>query len=139
MTATFSRLPAVLAVLLLLAACGLTALPGQELEAAIRHYSQQLRWQDYPGVATYLAEEHRDDFLQRYASLEDLRIVDVRLESAGYREGERRGTSTIVIEYYQLPSLSVRKFRLHQQWAYQGGDRYHPGSWRIVSPFPDLP
>jgi hypothetical protein len=47
--------------------------------------------------------------------------------------------TTSVIEYYQLPSTTVRTWRLRQEWEYAGGDRFQTGVWRIITPFPELP
>ena len=123
----------------LLSSCGMVARPGQDFSVASRECMQRLRWMDYPAVAGYLSEEHREDFLDRFYSLADLHIVDVRLERVELREDERRAETTTVIEYYLLPSTTVKEFFLHLEWAYTGGDRYHAGFWQITTPFPPFP
>lgn len=122
-----------------LLSCGMMARPGQEFAAAGRDYALRLRWMDFSAAAAYLSEEHREDFLNRFKSLPDLHVVDARLESVDYRQEERRGETTTVLEYYLLPSATVKAFRLRQEWVYAGDDRYHAGTWRITTPFPAFP
>jgi hypothetical protein len=54
------------------------------------------------------------------------------------REGHRAHT-TLALEYYLVPSITIKKVRLRQEWGYQGGDRYHPGTWMLAGPFPPFP
>lgn len=129
----------VLLAAFLLSSCGMVVRPGQDFSVASRECMQRLRWMDFPAVAQYLSEEHREDFLNRFNSLADLHVVDVRLERVEFKEEERRAETTTVIEYYLLPSATVKKFLLRQEWAYTGGDRYHAGLWRIITPFPPFP
>jgi hypothetical protein len=133
------RLAAALALILTLAACAALVPPQKQLDDAFRDYSQRLRWRDYAGVAAYLPPEHRPAFLDHFADLDDLNIVDVTLETVDYREGEARATTSASVEYYLLPSLAVKKTRLRQEWLYEGGDRYHVGTWRLADPFPVFP
>lgn len=124
---------------LLLAGCGLAARPQQEFQPAFKDYVERLRWRDYQDVAAYLPETDRDDFLQRFSALDDLHIVDVKLESADFSEEGRRVQTTLALEYYLIPSITVKKVRLRQEWRYQGEDRYHPGTWKLAEPFPPFP
>jgi len=130
---------AVLLTCFLLLACGLAARPRQEFNSVFRDYAERLRWRDYKGVARYLDETERGAFLSRYGTLDELSIINVQLESADFAEGDQRVVTTTDVEYYLLPSLSVKKIRLRQQWVYQGADRYHPGTWRLEGPFPAFP
>jgi len=130
---------AVLLVCLLLLACGLAARPRKEFQSVFRDYSERLRWRDYKAVAIYFGEAERRDFLDRFSALDGLNIVDVQLESADFGEQDNRVVTTTRVEYYLLPSLTVKKQRLRQEWVYQGADRYHPGTWRLDGPFPPFP
>jgi len=139
MKSVFFRGTAVFLACLLLLACGLAARPRKEFQSVFRDYAERLRWRDYKGVARYLGEAERAEFLGRISALDDLNIVDVQLEAADFAAQDYRVATTTSIEYYLLPSLTVKKKRLRQQWIYQGGDRYHPGSWRLDGPFPPFP
>ncbi len=123
----------------LLWGCGALVLPGRELPLTSTDFHQRLRWQDYQGAARHLTDKHRPEFLSHFKSREDLHIVDVRLDTMEYVDGATTAVTETVLEYYQLPSVTVKKHRFRQQWEYQGGDRYHPGTWRIISPFPVFP
>jgi hypothetical protein len=48
-------------------------------------------------------------------------------------EGNKRAKTVTMLEYYCLPSVVVQRYRLEQEWAFE--DK----SWKIVSPFPELP
>ena len=123
----------------LLVACGLAARPRQEFQPAFQDYVERLRWRDYQGVAAYLPEADREDFLQHFAALDDLHIVDVQLESVDFGQDERRVRTTVALEYYLIPSITVKKTRLRQEWQYQGADPYRSGTWKLASPFPPFP
>jgi len=133
------RWSVLLLTVLLLFGCGLAARPQQEFQPALKDYVERLRWRDYQEVAAYLPETEREDFLTRFSALDDLHIVDVQLESADFSEEGRRVQTTVALEYYLIPSITVKKFRLRQEWLYQGGDRYHPGTWKLAGPFPPFP
>lgn len=133
------RCSAVFLTTLLLVGCGLAAKPEKEFQPVFKDYAERLRWRDYPNAAAYLSEDARQEFIQRFSGLDDLHIVDVRLESVDFRDEGQRALTTLVIEYYLMPSIMVKKSRLSQEWSYQGGNRYHPGSWRLVDPFPPFP
>jgi hypothetical protein len=133
------RRSAVFLLTLLLVGCGLTAQPKKEFQPVFKDYVERLRWGDHQQVAAYLPESAREEFLHRFSALDDLHIVDVRLESVDFSEEGLRAHTTLALEYYLIPSITVRKVRLRQEWSYQGGDRYHPGTWKLVDPFPPFP
>ena len=138
MTTLVKGLAALMSVFLLLS-CGMMARPGQEFDTASRDYVQRLRWMDFEGASRYHSDEYREVFRRRFGELKDLHVVDVRLESVDLRDESDRAETSIVLEYYLLPSATVKQYRLRQEWAYQGGDRYHQGVWRITSPFSGFP
>jgi len=126
-------------VALLLVSCSVVVRPGKKLEEVARDYAQRLRWMDFVAASRYLDESYRQDFLQQFQALKGLHMVDVRIESIDYRPEKNGAETSLVLEYYQLPSATVRSYRLHQQWSYEGGDRYHFGTWQIATPFPAFP
>lgn len=130
-----------LALCLLAPAVGCTPLvrPGEGFEKAGRDFAQRLRWGDYNEAGGYFTGRNREAFLERFATPGDLHIVDVVVERAELGPKARKGTIWMRIEYYLLPSPTVREFRFRLQWRRQGGDRFTPGSWQITSPFPDFP
>lgn len=139
MTPVLCRWPVFLLTTLLLAGCGLAARPQMEFQPAFKDYAERLRWRDYQQVAAYLPEADREEFLQRFTALDDLHVVDVQLESADFSEEGRRAHTTLALEYYLIPSITLKKVRLRQEWNYEGEDRYHSGTWKLAGPFPPFP
>ncbi len=123
--------------LLLIAACAPAVQPSDQFLAASRDFSQRLRWQDWHGAARYMEAPHGEEFLERFRPLEGLHITDVQLESAELQGEDGRVAAWMVMEYYLLPSLTVKKLRFRQEWVYRDPGR--SGQWRIASPFPDFP
>lgn len=133
------RWSAIFLTTLLLVGCGLAAKPEKEFQPVFKDYSERLRWRDHQQVAAYLPEDARQEYMERFSGLDDLHIVDVRLESVDFSEEGQRAHTTLAVEYYLIPSITVKKSRLLQEWSYEGGDRYHPGAWKLVGPFPPFP
>jgi hypothetical protein len=125
-------------VLMLLAGCAPPTGTTDELEPAARDFLHRLRWKDYQGAAGYLLPEHRREFLSSFAEQENLYITDVQLEQVENSAPGQALTSG-VLEYYRLPSLSVRKFRIQLEWTYVGGGRLRAGSWLISTSLPIIP
>ncbi len=123
-----------IAVLLLaLTGCLGAPRPQEPFRPAVSDYVQRLRWQDYHGVARYLAEEHREAFLERFLPLSDLRITDVRLDSVEPQAEKDRMVTHIVLEYYLLPSATVKRVALRQEWIHLPSF-----GWRSFTPLPSL-
>lgn len=124
--------------LLLLTACSTVLPPGQFFEGATVDFTKRLRWMDYYGAARHLAPEHREPFLQLFTPLHDLHITDVTLQSA---EPQPDGSIVTlnVLEYYLMPSTTVRTFHFRQEWAFRSESAGGPGIWLITTPFPDFP
>lgn len=129
---------AIAAAIFLLSSCGMIVQPAQEFETASRDYLQRLRWMDIAGASRHHSKEYREPFRQQFGELEDLHVVDVRLESVDLQEKAGRAETSIILEYYLLPSATVKRTRIQQEWSCLGGDRYNPGVWLIVSPFPEF-
>jgi hypothetical protein len=128
----------ILALLMLLASCAPPSGTTEELTPAGRDFLQRLRWKDYQGAAAYLLPEHRQAFLGHFAVQDQLYITEVQLEQVE-SSAPGQGVTWGVLEYYRLPSVSVRKFRFQLDWTYVGGGRLQVGSWLISTPFPAIP
>ncbi len=106
---------------------------------AQQDFAERLRWRDFAGAARHLTAEQQDEFRQRLAALEDLHITDFRLESAEFSPAGDRVVTWNAMEYYLLPSMTVKTLRYRQDWIVSGADRLHSGDWLIVTPFPPIP
>jgi len=104
-----------------------------------RDYASRLRWMDYSAAASFMNDDVKSDFQEAKTSLEEIQVVDVVLETVDLESGEREGFSTILLEYYRLPSVSVRKTRIRQKWVFREAFNHRGGEWKIETPFPEIP
>lgn len=125
------------------AGCGLDKLvnpPAQQGEEALDDFVLALRLGEFPAAARHLAAEHRRAFLEQFAALEkDLHIVDVRIREMTVTAEGRRADVSLEMDYFLLPSATVRTFRYDHTWIYFGGNDEQVAHYRIVTPFPRFP
>ena len=133
------RVYAMLLVVVLLSSCSWAVRPGETLLDARDDFAQRLRWQDCNGAGRYLAPEQKAEFLESCQADEDLHFVSVEPQSVDLSDDERQADTVTLLEYYRLPSVVVKKYRLRQEWSYQQGEGMKQGFWQVVSPFPELP
>ena len=121
----------------LLAACSTVVNAGaaSKWPGVARDYLRDLRWREFDAAAACYAEEQRDSFLARRGRLAALQFVDGRLESAVLAEDSRHAETVIVLDYYRLPSATVRQAVVRQSWEY----RPEQGAWFVVTPLPTIP
>lgn len=98
-----------------------------------------LRWQEYSLGLSLFAPEEREAYLARTAELGKLKMVDGRLEAYNIAEDMRHAESVIVLEYYRLPSATVRSVTLRQSWEYRQPDKMAAGDWFCITPIPPFP
>jgi hypothetical protein len=134
-----ARIPGLLLLLLVLAGCGMLARPQADFAPAIENFTQRLRWLDLADAAQFLEPEYRSSFLEQFDALDGLRITEVRFQVRDQPGGSATVESQLEIDYYLLPSVTIKSRRLRLAWNYVGEDRWHPGSWQIVGPFPVFP
>ena len=130
-----------LAVLLALlpAACSSKPSPASSLVKVTDYFSQRLRWQDVGHAAAYVTEPERDAFTASWkAPGEDLHVVGTTIEGIEMLDPETAEV-TMVIDYYLLPSATVRSPESVQQWRYREGEGFDVGSWELVSGVPGFP
>lgn len=135
----YGRVYSMLLMVVLLSSCGLAARPGETMLDARDDFAQRLRWQDCSGAGRYLAPEHKEAFLESCQANEDLRFVGVQPQSVTLSDDQEKADTVTLLEYYRLPSVVVKKYRLRQEWVYQQSDVMKQGVWQVVSPFPELP
>ena len=123
----------------LLCGCGQLFPPERQGRAALDDFVTALRWQRYEAAAEFMKPEHREDFLNQFKPLRDLTIVDVRqLETRLSAEG-RRAEVVLEMDYFLLPSVTVKTLRIEQTWVYFSQQGPLRGRYQIVTPFPPLP
>jgi hypothetical protein len=135
----YGRVYAMLLMVVLLSSCSWAVRPGETLLDARDDFTQRLRWQDCNGAGRYLAPEQKEAFLLNCQVDEDLRFVNVEAQSVELSDDKRQADTVTLLEYYRLPSVVVKKYRLNQEWVYQQGEGMKQGVWQVVTPFPELP
>jgi len=98
-------------------------------------FMHRFRWHDVNGAAQHVAPEKREEFLDRFEALDDLKVTSfeaTRLEAQVQNSLER--TVHYRLSYYLMPSMSVKQKRFTLRWRQpvEGGD------WLMVDEFPAL-
>jgi hypothetical protein len=130
-----------LALILFLVACGshVQTPPDKLGEMSRDDFNSALRWKQYQVAASLMKPEYREDFLTTFNSLKDLNIVDVRLVDLKNFQEDRRFDTTIEMDYYILPSITLKTFRFKQTWVFFDGEDSELKGFLIVTPFPEFP
>ena len=141
MTLNFlKRLSALVLVLFLVACSSHTQAPPEKLgEMSRDDFMSALRWKQYMVAASLMKPEYREDFMATFRALKDIHIVDVRLIDLKITEEGRRFDTTIEMDYYLLPSVTVKTFLFTQTWVYFDGEDPALKDFLVVTPFPKFP
>ena len=102
-------------------------------------FMNALRWKQYKVAAEFMLPENRKDFLTTFNKLKDIHITDVRLLDLQETVEGRRFETSIEMDYYLLPSVSVKTFSFTQDWVYFAGEDSSLQGFRIITSFPDFP
>ena len=102
-------------------------------------FMNALRWKQYKVAAEFMLPENRKDFLATFRKLKDIHITDVRLLNLQETAEGRRFETSIEMDYYLLPSVSVKTFSFTQDWVYFAGEDSSQKGFRIITSFPDFP
>ena len=108
--------------------------PADSFGDSNKEFALRLIWQDYRSAASFMDSEYLQDFLEKFPERGDIRVLEIRPEGVEF-EGplQDRAVSWSSIDYYRLPSNTLKSLKIRQEWAYRNS------AWQIVSPFPDLP
>ena len=84
--------------------------------------------------------EFRQEFIDTFTAFkDDLHISDVREVSMQSFEAGRRIETVLEMDYYLLPSVTVKTFSFDQIWVYTEKSDTSEESFLIVTPFPEFP
>lgn len=133
------RFVAVLWLALGLLGCASMVQPGDFFSEVNEDFIRQVRWLDYQGAAEHMVDGVRKNFLERFAHNEDLRVVDFSTERIDFREDGRQVEVWYSLEWYLLPSATVKKDRFRLEWEFPEENKMFSGSWLITTEFPQLP
>jgi hypothetical protein len=126
-------------VVLGLVGCATVVRPVELFSLSNEDFVKRLRWLDYQGMAQHLVEGDRGEFLDRFADNEDFRVVDLETERIDFQSDGRQAVVWYVLEYYLLPSATVKKERFRLVWEFREEHKLFPGVWLITTEFPQLP
>ncbi len=102
-------------------------------------FMNALRWKQYKVAAEFMLPENRKDFLASFNQLKDIHITDVRLLDLQETAAGRRFETSMEMDYYLLPSVSVKTFRFNQTWVYFSAEDAPQTGFQIITSFPDFP
>lgn len=123
-----------------LSACAAVPRISDDLTPAAYDFAQRLRWKDFNGAARYFDDaDKKHAFVDVFAEMKDLQITDVRVETIDLDAGGQGATTRMTLEYFLLPSVSVKTFAFELDWAYAGLKPKAAETWFIASPFPPFP
>jgi hypothetical protein len=108
-------------------------------ELSRKDFMNALRWKQYKAAAEFMLPENRKDFLATFNKLKDIHITDVRLLDLKETAEGRRFETSLEMDYYLLPSVSVKTFRFEQDWVYFASEGSSQQGFRIITSFPDFP
>ena len=129
------------AILFSLLACSshLDKSVNEVAELSRNDFMNALRWKQYKVAAEFMLPENRKDFLATFNKLKDIHITDVRLLDLQETAEGRRFETSIEMDYYLLPSVSLKTFSFTQDWVYFAGEDSSQKGFRIITSFPDFP
>ena len=87
----------------------------------MRTFTQYVRWGNFAGAATYLAEEQRDAFLELTPQLSDVRFTDYEILRQDLNADRTEATVEVALTGYRLSSPVSRTMRLQQHWTRVSG------------------
>jgi hypothetical protein len=125
---------------LIVVACASQVKPTAKLgEKSLDTFMSDLRWKSFKSAASLMLPEHRQGFIKTFTTLKDIDITDVRLIDLQTLEEGQRFEATVEMEYYLLPSVTLKTFKFDQTWLFFAGDDPAQQGFLIVTPFPDFP
>jgi len=129
----------VLTLTLALSACTLINPPAKQRKAALEDFVYALRWQRYPEASQFFVHAQRRAFLDYFESLKDLNITEVRLKRVDQSAEERRAEVRLEVDYYLLPSATLKTLNVDLTWVYFETADADSNSYLITTPFPKFP
>ena len=98
-----------------------------------------MRWKNFEAAAKLMLPEHRKDFKKAFRAVKDITIVNVTLVDVQASDEDRRFETTVEMEYYLLPSVTLKTFSFDQTWLYFDGEDPTLQGFLITTPFPEFP
>ena len=129
----------VVPLFVLVAACAMLPTHKDDLGKKNDDFMLRVRWFDFPGAALYFDDEPGQEFIERFAEEEDLRITAFTTTRVDVKGPQDSVTIHYLLEYYILPSASVKKKRFTLTWEQVAAPLAGEEQWHIAEPFPEIP
>ena len=127
-------------LLLILAACSAPMQsPAKLADKSQEIFMDAMRWKNFEAASKLMLLEHRKDFKKTFRAVKDITIVDVKLVDVQASDEDRRFETTVEMEYYLLPSVTLKTFSFDQTWLYFDGEDPTQQGFLITTPFPEFP
>jgi len=127
-------------LILLLAACSAPMQsPAKLADKSQDIFMDAMRWKNFEAAAKLMLPEHRKDFKKAFRAVKDITIVNVTLVDVQASDEDRRFETTVEMEYYLLPSVTLKTFSFDQTWLYFDGEDPTQQGFLITTPFPEFP
>lgn len=127
-------------LLLILAACSAPMQsPAKLADKSQEIFMDAMRWKNFEAAANLMLLEHRKDFKKAFRAVKDITIVDIKLVDVQASDEDRRFETTVEMEYYLLPSVTLKTFSFDQTWLYFDGEDPTQQGFLITTPFPEFP
>jgi len=98
-----------------------------------------MRWKRFGVAAGLMKTEYREDFMATFTPLKDLHLFYVKNVNTKDAADGRSFEMSVEMEYYLLPSVTVKTFNFDQTWEYFDGDDPALQGFLVVTPFPEFP
>jgi hypothetical protein len=103
-------------------------------------FMDAMRWKQFDVAGSLLLPVHRKHFMKTFVPLtKDIQITDVRLAYLQSSEENKRFEMSVEMDYYLLPSVTIKTFSFDQTWLYFDGEDSKPKGFFVTTPFPDFP
>ena len=121
-------------VALVLSACHSMTGTGEDLQRSVRAYNRMLRWQEESEAVTrFVQPRQQPDYLKRPGGEGAPRIVDYRVGVVSWIAPGTVAVVPVELDYYLLPSATVKTVVDNQEWRYTEGQ-----GWQLASPPPEF-
>lgn len=129
----------VVSLVVLVAACAMLPTHKDDLGKKNDDFMLRVRWLDFPGAALYFEDEFGKEFVERFAEEDDLKITAFTTSRVDVDVPQEKVTIHYLLEYYILPSVSVKKKRFSLTWEQLPAPVAGEELWLITEPFPEIP
>ena len=140
----FGKMLLCFVLVLMLTACGAHQKYSQRQTAKLAELSQEnfkdaMVWKKFDVAASLMLPEYRKNFLKTFKPLKDIQILAINTIYVQPSDENRRYDATIEMEYYLLPSVTLKTFVIDQTWVFFDGEDPTRQGFLLTTSFPNFP